>query len=518
MSVGSMHAHTWYDRENPDVSIVILNLNKADLTAECLSHLWRHTAGRRYEIVVVDNGSSHDEFRKLAAVRGPMHLVRLDENRYFGEGNNIGFARSRGRFVVFLNNDAFVTQGWLAPLIDLLETRPDAGGVGPRFVYPDHRLQEAGAFVDDEAHAIQIGKFDIYDEADIGQERIVDYCSAACLAVRREIFEWVGGFDYMYEPAYYEDVDLCMKIAALGLFVYYCPQTTIVHIENATSRENRERLGLHNIVEINRRKFLSRWGQWLTDRANNRPAALPTQFAPAVRRPADGVAGGPKAVFYTPYNLIPGGGERYLLTAAVAAAARYDVYLATEHPYSDLRIASLGRDFAVDTSHIKTIARMDLPRLGAVEYSVIMSNELLPPFPGFGRRNLYVCQFPFPIGSDTFASRWGNLDAIDEVVVYSGFVEENVRRRLNEVNLGHKRIRVIHPPVNPIQVRAPSRSSEGPFKVILIGRFFAGGHNKRHDVAIEAVRRLVADNFPVELHLVGSLHSEPVHRAYYREL
>src|SRR5215211_2765815 len=100
---------SWYDASSPEVSIIILNFNKSHLTAQCLRHIWAYTRGKRYEVVVVDNGSTAAEFFKLSEFPGEFHLLRLPVNRFFGEGNNIGVEASRGRYIVFLNNDAFVT-------------------------------------------------------------------------------------------------------------------------------------------------------------------------------------------------------------------------------------------------------------------------------------------------------------------------------------------------------------------------------------------------------------------------
>src|SRR5690606_7816801 len=142
--------------------------------------------------------------------------------------------------------------------------------VGPKFIYPDGRLQEVGAFIDGTGEAIQYGKFGEVEQADIERTRIVDYCSAACLLMRADLFSKVAGFDFIYEPAYYEDVDLCFKIASLGYRIYCCPDSVVTHIENATSSANSQQLGLHSIVAINRLTFLSRWGDWLRARDENR--------------------------------------------------------------------------------------------------------------------------------------------------------------------------------------------------------------------------------------------------------
>ena len=130
------------------VSLIILNFNKSHLTAGCLRNVWRYTGGYPYEILVVDNGSDPDDFAALTAISGPIRLVRLQTNRFFGEGNNIGAELARADFVCFMNNDIIVTPHWLEPLMEVHERHADCGAVGPKFVYPDGSLQEAGALID----------------------------------------------------------------------------------------------------------------------------------------------------------------------------------------------------------------------------------------------------------------------------------------------------------------------------------------------------------------------------------
>ena len=163
-----------YDPVSPEVSIIILNLNKSSLTATCLRAVWAKTTGRRYEIIVVDNGSDPDEFHLLESICGDFRLVRLPINRFFGEGNNIGVQASRGKYLVFLNNDAFVTESWLEPLIDALEREPQAGGAGPKFLYPEGKVQEAGGFVRSDGVVIQRGKRREMAAADLNHTTIVD--------------------------------------------------------------------------------------------------------------------------------------------------------------------------------------------------------------------------------------------------------------------------------------------------------------------------------------------------------
>jgi GT2 family glycosyltransferase len=259
----------WYNAEAPVVSIIVVNFKNISELAGCLSSVWAHTAGHRYEIVVVDNGSGADEVSSIRKLGKLFRLISLKENRYFGEGSNIGVEHAKGRYVVFLNNDCRVTPNWLQPLVVTLEHQPLCGGVGPKFLYPDGRLQELGAFIGRDGWSIQVGKqYPPLDHDEVYRTHVVDYCSAACFVTTRKLFVELGGFDPNFSPAHFEDVDLAFRMAEIGLFIYCCPQTAIYHRENATSRKFWTESQLQGTLHRNRALFFDRWQHRLTARAN----------------------------------------------------------------------------------------------------------------------------------------------------------------------------------------------------------------------------------------------------------
>ncbi len=103
--------------DNPKISIVILNLNKSFLTAVCELYLRKYVDLAIAEIVIVDNGSSPDQFDLLVRLTKMSRIVRQPSNCGFGEGNNRGVEHCKGELILFLNNDVFVTEGWLDPLL-----------------------------------------------------------------------------------------------------------------------------------------------------------------------------------------------------------------------------------------------------------------------------------------------------------------------------------------------------------------------------------------------------------------
>jgi GT2 family glycosyltransferase len=501
-----------YEVQNPDVSIIIVNFNNSDLTRSCLRHISACTHGRRYEIIVVDNGSSTAEFEKLASFPGEFRLIRLPVNRFFGEGSNIGVEASRGRYVIILNNDAFVTDNWLSPLIGTLENQPEAGGVGPKFLYPDGRVQEAGAVLNERGMAIQRGKQYDMASAELDSISTVDYCTAACFATTRAIFDRISGFDPTFEPGYYEDTDLCLRITSLGLSIYYCPYSVVHHIENATTAAFWH--GFDNIKEVNRKKFLARWGDYLSSRANPGtplPPIVPLPTFPPIRtrvihRPR---ARDPIAVFHTPYDLITDAAGRYLLTAASALTSTHRVYVVTDAPYSHYRLDHLERCLALDLSRTWLITRSDLQSLGAIEVFCHIGDHIYPMVPALGLRSFYICQFPFFASSDNLTHSWENLRGYDCMLIDSLFARDTLRGKINAFQF-ETELEVLAPPVpmHPPRIRRFEDIS-GRTIIISIGDFFRPG--ERHDVLIEGIKRLGEAGIDAELHLVNPSHSYRQH-------
>ena len=181
-------------RSSRAFSVIILNWNRSEMTLACVRYVLRHTAAHSFEVIVADNGSDPEDFAILQQAELPIRIIALGANLYFGEANNIAAERARGEYLFFLNNDAFVHDGWLAPLVAAIEGVPEAAAAGSQLRYPDGSLQEAGSLISPDGVSNQIGKGE--DPADIrfNSMRRVDYVSAAAMLVRRRDFLGVLGF------------------------------------------------------------------------------------------------------------------------------------------------------------------------------------------------------------------------------------------------------------------------------------------------------------------------------------
>ena len=243
-----------------DVSIVIPVFNKADLTKQCLIHLAEATKGAEYEVIVVDNHSTDETSAFLAGLGGDVQVIRNDENLGFAKACNQGARAARGKYLLFLNNDTIPLDNWLAPLMEELEHNNRAAVVGSKLLYENGTIQHAGVAFS----RVWFTPYHVYsgfpaDAPCVNSRREFQSITAACMMVRRDVFEAVGGFDEGYRNGF-EDVDLCLKIREQGWQLIYRPDSVLYHLESQTpGRKAHDRENAKRLVE----RWAHRWN--LTD-------------------------------------------------------------------------------------------------------------------------------------------------------------------------------------------------------------------------------------------------------------
>ncbi len=245
-----------------DLTIIIVSWNVRDLLRGCLrsvSRARRSTSAApdletsnselRLEIIVVDNASTDGSPEMVRTEFPHVRLIVNDENRGFTAANNQGLALSQGRYLLLLNPDTEVMGDALVTMLRYMDTHPDVGVLGPRLLYPDGSQQSsrrrfptfATALV--ESTVVQEWWTDNrvlrrYFLADTPDDAIqpVDWLVGACLLVRREAYEGVGGLDEGYFM-YSEELDWCRRIKSAGWEIVYLPTATIVHHEGKSSEQ-----------------------------------------------------------------------------------------------------------------------------------------------------------------------------------------------------------------------------------------------------------------------------------------
>ncbi|TKB65719.1 MAG: glycosyltransferase [Nitrospira sp.] len=241
-------------------SVIIPVWNCCELTRQCLAALVKTTEGISWELIVVDNHSTDDTASFLSSLAGDVQIISNQENLGFAKACNQGARVARSQYLVFLNNDTIPQPGWLSSLVSEVDAHPEVGIVGSKLLYPDGTVQHAGV-VRDLEHRLpyHIYKSFAGDHPVVNQRREFQIVTAACLLIRRSLFEEVGGFDEGYVNGF-EDADLCLKVRERGYVIVYQPRSVVLHLESQTAGRK-----IHD--DTNAIRFLDRWEEqwWAAD-------------------------------------------------------------------------------------------------------------------------------------------------------------------------------------------------------------------------------------------------------------
>lgn len=237
------HHHVRYALHgNPKVSIVVPMRDRADLTRECVASIESKSTYKNIELLVIDNGSVEAASRRLLDELALRHrVVRYDRPFNYSAINNFGAAQATGDYLLFLNNDTEVeTPDWLEAMLEHAQRR-EVAAVGAKLLYPNLRIQHAGVLLLGTELAVADHAFKHLPEdtdawfALARVARNVSAVTAACMMVRRQIFEELGGFDERLRVAF-NDVDLCLRMRQAGYVLVYTPLATLIHHESATRK------------------------------------------------------------------------------------------------------------------------------------------------------------------------------------------------------------------------------------------------------------------------------------------
>jgi GT2 family glycosyltransferase len=217
----------------PCVTIITINYNQLKLTCELLDSL-RKLTYPQVEVIVVDNHSKENPAGVIGERYPEVKLILSSENLGFAGGNNLGIRASRGKYLLFLNNDTEVDPGFLEPLVALFESNPRAGAASSKILYYNsgETIQYAGSTRIDPftGRSKRIG----YMEKDQGQHNRLqetDLAHGAAMMVPGKVIEEVGMMpDFFF--LYYEEVDWCESIKKAGYKIYFVPDSKVYHKES----------------------------------------------------------------------------------------------------------------------------------------------------------------------------------------------------------------------------------------------------------------------------------------------
>lgn len=247
-------------REKGKVSIVIPVYNQAELTEACIRSLYQHNTDQILEVIAVDNGSDTLTKNMLARLKNSysnLVVISLKKNMNFSFGCNLGFDKSNGDYVVFMNNDIEASDGWLSPLVAPVESG-NYFASQPLLIYPDSTIQNVGIAFNENSfmgYGIYNGKPHAF--ANSIENTDFSAITAACICVRALDFAEVEGFSPVYVNGQ-EDIDLCFKLKKhTSLMAKAVTKSVLVHHESKTE-------GRFNNVKPNRHIFVKRWASYIS--------------------------------------------------------------------------------------------------------------------------------------------------------------------------------------------------------------------------------------------------------------
>ena len=250
----------------PLVSIIIPNKDHIDDLEKCLSSIYEKSTWKNYEILVVENNSEEQEtfdYYKNLSWRYPKARVLTWEDGFnYSAINNFAVKEAKGSYLLFLNNDVeVISPGWIEEMLMICQ-QPDVSIVGAKLYYPDNLIQHAGVVLGMggiAGHIMCMASCE--DKGYFGRAVNVQEISAvtaACMLMKAEDFQAVGGFDEEFVVAF-NDIDLCMKARAAGKKVVFTPYAELYHYESK-SRGMEDTPEKQFRFEKETKRFEEKWG------------------------------------------------------------------------------------------------------------------------------------------------------------------------------------------------------------------------------------------------------------------
>jgi GT2 family glycosyltransferase len=226
------------------IAVVILNHNGEKLLPQFLPSVIE--CSKEATVFVADNGSTDSSLKILEKDFNQVRLIKLDKNYGFCGGYNRALKQIQAEYYILLNSDVEVTQEWLTPMVELMESQKEIAAIQPKILswHQKEYFEYAGAgggFIDWLGYPFCRGRlFDFVekDEDQYNDTREVFWATGACLMVRSSVYHELGGLDEDFF-AHMEEIDLCWRIQRAGFKVFYCGQSTVYHVGAGTlSRQN----------------------------------------------------------------------------------------------------------------------------------------------------------------------------------------------------------------------------------------------------------------------------------------
>lgn len=248
--------------DEPKVSVIVLCFNNLEFTRACLDSLELYSDYPNLEIIAVDNASSDgtpaflQEWQSGGANR---RFIGNDTNLGFSAGNNVGLRAATGDYLVVLNNDTYVTPGWVRGLVRHLRRNPQAGLIGP---VTNNIGNEARIEIGYSSMEQMIERAGEYTRRHPGRSFTMSVAAFFCVMITRQAYEKVGPMDEDFGIGFFEDDDYCRRLALHG-FEVRCAEDVFVHHHLSASFDKMKAERRTELFEKNKKIYESKWGAWI---------------------------------------------------------------------------------------------------------------------------------------------------------------------------------------------------------------------------------------------------------------
>lgn len=254
------------------VSIIIPFKDDVETLKTCVNSIFAKTEYKHFELLLVSNNSKErktfDYLNKITK-QFPKKVRKLEHNIPFNYAaiNNWAVKQCHSEYVLLLNNDTeVISRGWLKEMLSHIQ-RPDVGAVGAKLRYPDRSIQHAGVIVG--LHGVADHAFSSFEENETGYMNRINLvqnfsaCTAACLLIKRKVFDKIGGFDAENFKVNFNDVDLCLEMRKRNYLIVYTPFAELFHYESKTRGDNTSTPEKRQREAYEIRYFKQKWKDFL---------------------------------------------------------------------------------------------------------------------------------------------------------------------------------------------------------------------------------------------------------------
>jgi GT2 family glycosyltransferase len=258
--------------ENKRAALIIPVHNKWAYTQRCLDSILRTNMLSKVDIYVIDDCSTDQTSENLLKIPYIKKVITNKSNQGYLRSVNTCFKsisdqENKYEYIGLINNDVEFLANSFDFLINQFDDNPDFGCLSPKVIYPDGRIQEFGALLWEDGSASQLFhnlKFE--EDTFLKTNHLMEssYVSAACIFIRASSLSILGSelFDDLFFPAYYEDVDLCLRLRDSGFKVGVFGGSYVIHHEGISHGTNTS-IGIKNYQVINQAKLVNKWGNRL---------------------------------------------------------------------------------------------------------------------------------------------------------------------------------------------------------------------------------------------------------------